>query len=269
MNARVCSGGVLLVAALMAGCSRRENVGTIAGPGLYIDRGDGGASDAAADAGPEAAAAAETSTPPAMATFIDLSKDGAPIELRACENVVVAVAKGRAKAFNEDLDQGDVIIVRGRGRFDLRGEGMALVASVQPRTCDAPTKPPALDHRRVRASAAKELSWAGGTMFAHLDADETVSPLAYVGRLRGTAPVAEHSHAGTWELLAAIEGAGTFTVGGVAKRLGPKTIVLVPPDTPHRWEPDSKVELSAIQMYVPPGPEQRFKKLAAEAAAPR
>jgi hypothetical protein len=37
---------------------------------------------------------------------------------------------------------------------------------------------------------------------------------------------------------------------------------MVPPDTKHAWKPDPGSKLVAIQMYDPPGPEQRFVALA-------
>ena len=40
----------------------------------------------------------------------------------------------------------------------------------------------------------------------------------------------------------------------------------VPPATKHAWKPDEGSTLVAIQLYTPPGPEQRFKALAAAAA---
>ena len=51
------------------------------------------------------------------------------------------------------------------------------------------------------------------------------SPELYLGHLEGTAPVAEHSH--------------------------------------HAWRPKAGSKLVAVQMYSPPGPEQRFVALAA------
>ena len=51
-------------------------------------------------------------------------------------------------------------------------------------------------------------------MHAHLDVEKSVSPAAYLGRLRGTAPVAEHTHPDSWELICAIEASGTFRLSG-------------------------------------------------------
>ena len=96
-----------------------------------------------------------------------------------------------------------------------------------------------------------------------------VSPNAYMGRLEGIAPVAEHVHPDSWEILCAVDAAGTFTLDGKDQRLGPKQIVVVPPNTKHAWKPDDGKKLVAIQLYGPPGPEQRFKKLAEQDAAVR
>ena len=73
----------------------------------------------------------------------------------------------------------------------------------------------------------------------------------------------EHVHEGSWEIVAAIEASGTFSLDGKEERLRPQQIVLVPPGTKHAWKPDPGTKLVAIQMYSPPGPEQRFYALAA------
>lgn len=68
------------------------------------------------------------------------------------------------------------------------------------------------------------------------------------------------------EILATQAAAGTLTLGGKSRRLGPGEIVFVPPGVKHSWQPDEGAPLRAIQLYAPSGPEQRFKKLAAEEA---
>jgi mannose-6-phosphate isomerase-like protein (cupin superfamily) len=147
-------------------------------------------------------------------------------------------------------------------KVDVQGAGLAVVA-----TTTVPCETPA-GKRIVRATQAPELTFMGGAMHAHLDLDDrALAPSAYLGRLSGTAPVAEHSHQGSWETLCAVEAAGTFTLAGRDQRLGPRTCVSVPPDVKHSWKPDPGSSLVAIQMYAPPGPEQRFKKLAADYAA--
>ena len=232
-----------LLAVVVLSCTR-ERTSVIVGPPLTIARVE-------VDAG---AAPHE----PVTATFVDLTRASAPVTARVCELVVVSVVSGWAKALGEDLGVGDALVVGASGkatRFDLVGEGVALLAAVEPvgKSC------PAEGHRVARA--AKPLIFATGTMRAFLDG-EGVSTDVYVGRLEGTASVPEHVHPGAWEILGAVEASGAFTVEGETKRLRPRQIVVVAPGTRHSWQPDQDSSLRAVQMYVPPGSEQRFRVLA-------
>jgi mannose-6-phosphate isomerase-like protein (cupin superfamily) len=165
--------------------------------------------------------------------------------------------RGTVTAGGQTLSPGDVLATTS-SPVDLRGAGTVVVATASVTPCNVPM-------RLVLASSAPELTFMGGTMHAHLDLDDrAVAPSAYVGRLAGTAAVGEHVHDKSWEVLCAVEAAGTFTLAGQPQRLGPRTCVSVPPGTKHSWQPDPGSSLSAVQIYSPPGPEQRFKKLAAE-----
>ena len=42
------------------------------------------------------------------------------------------------------------------------------------------------------------------------------------------------------------------------------TTLAVQPPLEHAFEPDGRTDLFAVQLYMPPGPEQRFKALAAK-----
>jgi quercetin dioxygenase-like cupin family protein len=195
------------------------------------------------------------------------------VTLRAsspCDVRFLAVTRGGAVLAGPDetasLGEGDVLVMKGPGDALVRGTDPTgvdvVIASYAPPSCDASlaTSP----YRRVvPAAKAPELAWAGGAMKAHLDVEPDVSPSVYLGRLAGTMGVAEHVHESSWEILCAIEAAGTFTLDGAPQRLGPGACVFVPPNTKHSWTPDAGSHLRAVQMYSPPGPEQRFKKLAA------
>jgi mannose-6-phosphate isomerase-like protein (cupin superfamily) len=261
----------------LAACNK-ENVGTVEGPPFKIAPPD------AAPVGPpppatSASASAPTtassspaapnrnvpSTNPVTASFVDVTSKGVDYKFTACEQLTVALVKGKASALGQQLAAGDVLVTRAAGPFTLKGEGLAVVATVQPPHCEPGQVTKMVT--KVPASAAPELTWAGGKMHAHLDIGADVSPNAYTGRLEGTAPVAEHVHPDSWEILCAVEAAGTFTLDGKEQRLGPKQVVVVPPNTKHAWKPDEGSKLVAIQLYAPPGPEQRFKKLADEYAA--
>ncbi len=135
------------------------------------------------------------------------------------------------------------------------------------------SRPGALE--TVDLAASQDLSWVGGAMHARIGFEKG---RASFGILFGSkdAGVAQHLHDTSWEILAPL------TADGTAKRAsGPGAgvtdmteiqmqdgmVVAMPKGTLHAWLPGGKKPLLALQMYVPPGPEQRFKKLAADAAA--
>ncbi|MBX3191431.1 MAG: cupin domain-containing protein [Labilithrix sp.] len=200
---------------------------------------------------------------PVTASFVDVP---ASVPAAPCSRVMIAIAKGKATVGADTLAAGDAIVVTHPEPLDLKGAGLALVVTeaLPPSACVAKTT---MDKKVVPRSAAPKLAWAGGAMSAHLDVGTNLSPDVYLGRLEGTASVPEHTHAGTWEILAAVEASGTFVLDGVEARLGPRQIVFVPPGAKHAWKADPGTKLVALQMYSPPGPEQRFVALdAAEKA---
>jgi mannose-6-phosphate isomerase-like protein (cupin superfamily) len=191
-----------------------------------------------------------------------------------CDVRFVAIASGKAsvdgaKADEGPLGDGDVLVVRGTGDLFVQGSALALVAVFTPDRCDAPPPSPSPSRSVARAGVAPALTWAGGAMSAHLDVESANSPDVYFGRLSGTSAVAEHQHDGVREVLCAVEASGTFTIAGEPHRLGPQQCVQIPPSTRHAWAPDAGSTLVAFQLYAPPGPEQRFKALAAAAATGR
>jgi mannose-6-phosphate isomerase-like protein (cupin superfamily) len=225
----------------------------------------GGAVPPESASAPPAAAPPPPFVGPPTADFIDVvAPKGSPVILHGCDEVAVAVATGKLTALGETLVTGDVLLVHGAGSFEMKGVALVAVGRVVPRTCTPSTT---LDKKIVRGTAASPLVWAHGAMTAHLDLDEQTSPDLYVGRLEGTAPVAEHTHAGVYELLCTVQADGVLVLDGHPQLVGPKTCLVIPPDTKHAWNPTNGAKLVAIQMYAPPGPEQRFKKLAAQEAA--
>jgi quercetin dioxygenase-like cupin family protein len=71
------------------------------------------------------------------------------------------------------------------------------------------------------------------------------------------AEVTKHVHAGAAEILFVIEGECTTTVGDTTLTLMTGDTLYVPPDTPHSAVFTKKTRV--VQIYTPPGPEQRFK----------
>jgi mannose-6-phosphate isomerase-like protein (cupin superfamily) len=273
-------------ALLVPAACRSEHTGTVEGPPLTflpVDasaEAERGARDAGAPALAAAAAAttagdaqAASSSPdpalsPVSARFVDLTAAKVKTTFHACEQYFVAVARGKATVAGESLGEGDIVVLQGSQPFDVAGQGLALVATVRPRVCEPSGLggPTGLTKHVVRARTAPALTWAAGKMRAHLDVEGEAAQLAYLGRLDGSAPVAEHVHESSWEVLCAVDAAGTFTLAGKEERLAPRQIVVVPPNTKHSWRPDAGSSLVALQMYAPAGPEQRFRKLAADEA---
>ncbi len=176
-----------------------------------------------------------------------------------CDEMLVASLGGEASVLNKMLKvaRGQVLVMRGFTTLDLAGKGKVLVARVTPEKC---TEQP---ERTAKVVSGTELTFAGGTMYARLAVEGSDAKQAYLGYLSGTGKVAEHVHESSWEVLYAENATGTFTLRGVPQRLQKGETVFVPPNTPHSWTPDPGSTLEAIQLYVPPGPEQRFKALAA------
>ncbi len=244
----------------------RENAETVTQPPLTVATPPLFASDAAPTSSAKTLPDFKDRAPPVTAQIVHLSTTTPfKIEHVACEERIVDVAKGNAKAAGETLAEGDILLTQGKGSYDLTGDGIAVFAIARGSNCEPPIPP--MSKQVIRASDAPDLAWAFGHMHAHLDAESRVSPLVYVGRLAGDAPVAEHSHAGTWEVLAAVEGSGTFKLDGQDYTLHNEQVVVVPPDTKHSYTPGHDDHLRAVQFYWPPGPEQRFRVLA-DAGAP-
>lgn len=122
-------------------------------------------------------------------------------------------------------------------------------------------------------AAAPDLSWGKGAMHARVAFEGGRASFGLLLASRD-APVAPHTHDASWEILAALTAEGTAKTASAAGAgemaeipVTDGTVVAMRKGTLHAWVPGGKKPLFAVQMYLPPGPEQRFKKLAADAAA--
>jgi hypothetical protein len=215
---------------------------------------DASAADVAAEG--SAAVAAEA------APSVSIHDSAFHVDESLCQRVIVAVATGTFTVGTDTLAAGDTIVLAHPVGTEVKGTGFAVAAQARIPNCFVRSRP-VPEKTVVRSNAAPKLEWAGGKMNAHLDIGTKLSPELYLGRLEGVAAVAEHVHAGSWEILVSVEASGTFTLDGREQHLGPRQVVWVPPNTKHSWRPDPGSKLVAIQMYAPPGPEQRFVALAA------
>jgi hypothetical protein len=132
------------------------------------------------------------------------------------------------------------------------------------------TRPAAIE--TVDLNTVSDLSWGKGAMHARIGFE---GGRASFGILLASkdAPVAPHVHETSWEILAPLWAEGTakraFAAGSQEMSdipMSDGTVVAIAKGTLHAWVPGGKKPLLAVQMYLPPGPEQRFKKLATDAA---
>jgi mannose-6-phosphate isomerase-like protein (cupin superfamily) len=118
-------------------------------------------------------------------------------------------------------------------------------------------------------AAASDLTWGKGAYHARIGFAAETSAHASLGILKMSADgaVAPHVHEKEWELMAILRGEGDFIQGvGDGEQTvhaSDGTLFSVAPGTRHQWKPAGSRPFLGIQVYTPPGPEQRFKKLAA------
>lgn len=105
---------------------------------------------------------------------------------------------------------------------------------------------------------------AGGkaTVAFHFDESNTGSQAVYLGVITTTEAIAipPHTHDGATEIVVMLEGDNVTTVDGEAYRLGPMSLLQVPPGVVHGLQGLDGAAMRVLQFYTPAGPEQRFKK---------
>jgi mannose-6-phosphate isomerase-like protein (cupin superfamily) len=111
-----------------------------------------------------------------------------------------------------------------------------------------------------------DLAWGGGAYHARLGFEDGTASLGSLMASKSAA-VPQNVHDHEWEILAILSGDGTLvrTVGGKEDDtpIAPGTFASIAPGVPHAYRPSGKSPLVAVQLFLPPGPEQRFKKMAA------
>jgi mannose-6-phosphate isomerase-like protein (cupin superfamily) len=121
----------------------------------------------------------------------------------------------------------------------------------------------------IDLKSATDLAWGKGAYHARIAFAAEASPRASLGILKMSPDgnVAPHQHDKEWEHIAILQGEGDFIQGeGDKQRTMHGTdgsMFSVPAATRHEWRSNGSRLFLGIQVYTPPGPEQRFKKLAA------
>ncbi len=114
----------------------------------------------------------------------------------------------------------------------------------------------------IAAGVGKPYARPGGTAKIRV---EPGVPARAVGRelsllgltLDAGATVPEHVHPAETEVLYLLGGGGTMTVGGVEVAVTADSVIQVPPGVAHAFV--ASAATTAIQLYTPAGPEQRWK----------
>jgi mannose-6-phosphate isomerase-like protein (cupin superfamily) len=120
----------------------------------------------------------------------------------------------------------------------------------------------------VELDKQADLAWGGGAYHARLGFEDGSASLGLLMASK-SAPVRQNVHDREWEILAILSGDGTLvrTVGGreEATPIAAGTFASIAPGVPHAYRPAGTSPLVAVQLFLPPGPEQRFKRLASGA----
>jgi mannose-6-phosphate isomerase-like protein (cupin superfamily) len=117
----------------------------------------------------------------------------------------------------------------------------------------------------VELDRQPDLAWGGGAYHARLGFEDGSASLGTLSASKNAA-VPQNVHDHEWEILAVLSGEGTLarTVGGQENDtpIAPGTFVSIAPGVPHAYRPAGTSPLLAVQLFLPPGPEQRFKGFA-------
>jgi mannose-6-phosphate isomerase-like protein (cupin superfamily) len=118
----------------------------------------------------------------------------------------------------------------------------------------------------VELDKQPDLAWGGGAYHARIGFEDGSASLGALLASK-SAPVRPHAHDHEWEILAVLSGDGALvrTIDGREDTtpIAAGTFASIAPGVTHAYRPAGTSALVAVQLYLPPGPEQRFKKLAA------
>jgi quercetin dioxygenase-like cupin family protein len=86
-------------------------------------------------------------------------------------------------------------------------------------------------------------------------------PRFYLGRLRFSpgGGVPEHNHAGSLEVVYILNGTGELVLEGKKSIVKAGDVVHIPVGMKHAFRNNGTDSVDLIQVYSPPGPEDRFK----------
>ena len=94
-----------------------------------------------------------------------------------------------------------------------------------------------------------------------IDPEQAPDAGAYLGRgtFQAGAAIAEHVHERSVEMLYILSGEGMMMIESQALVVRAGDAVWIPRGARHSFRNSSGTALEAVQLYLPPGPERRFK----------
>lgn len=113
----------------------------------------------------------------------------------------------------------------------------------------------------VDFSSQRDLAFANGSSHVRIGFEDGPASLQ-VMLTSADAPVPIHTHEKAWEVIGLLTARGVFRQGPALRTTDGAASLHIPPSVTHGWAPKGDTPLLAVQLYVPPGPEQRFKTLA-------
>jgi quercetin dioxygenase-like cupin family protein len=183
--------------------------------------------------------------------------DGKPIAVAAGDVAYLATGSYRAvKNPGAAPARWVIVAVPGGPEGTARAGALptTLPVGTPPRTAPGPVV--------TRLADARRYPRTGGATTIYLEAPAAKgkpAPRLALSLLEIDAGVAvpAHRHAAETELLYLLRGGGTMTVGAVELPVTATSAVQIPPGIDHSFTATEAT--TAIQLYAPPGPEQRFK----------
>lgn len=121
-----------------------------------------------------------------------------------------------------------------------------------------------------RATVYKQ---AGGKVRVHLFFDPATSDSRDVAlsivEFEPGAEIPRHAHDGSAEILYILSGAGQLQIGSDKLAFKAEQAIHIPEGQPHAAKFTGPEKTTALQVYAPAGPEQRFKEAPSPVAAPK
>ncbi len=194
---------------------------------------------------------------------------GLPLEARDTDEVWFVLG-GEGKIYDErgakrgqKIYPGSAVYVpRGVSRgYDHTSESPLVVIVAQP-PAEAPKKKSKdkLVVKQIGRVPARTIGGGSGEVRMMIGGPEKAA--VYIGAITlfAKAEVPAHQHEDSTELLYLIEGAGDLRIGTETLPVGPATAIQIPRGVEHAFKATSPTSIKAVQLYVPRGPEERFKK---------